>query len=303
MFVVSPRAAVINGNIRGILTPKGDTGMKRCIALAMALILIYTALPAAKAAEEEKKALNILLIGTDERSNKFSTNARSDCMILVSIDREKHTVKLVSFERGMGVPVLEGEHKGQWDWLTHIFRYGGAKLLMKTLEECFEVEIDHYVRVNFQTVTNAVDAIGGIDLELTAAEADYFGRDSAGMHHLNGEETLEFARLRQIDSDWRRIERQRRVIIAVAEGLKSVGLKELKELAQHVLPLIQTNLSALEIGALVLYAPQFMKSEFSQLTIPQEGTYGLKTGMGGRSYFAADFEENGEILRKFLYGE
>lgn len=274
--------------------------MRRYLALVLAAMLAYTVIPPAKAAE--KNVTNILVIGTDERSDSFSTNARSDCMILVSIDMGAQTVKLVSFERGMGVPVLAGKHEGQWDWLTHIFRYGGAQLLMQTLEHCFDVDIDHYVRVNFQTVTNAVDAIGGVKLELTEAEADYFGKGSSGVYHLNGEEALEFARLRQIDSDWRRIERQRRVIIAAAGRLKNVGLTELKALAKNVLPLIQTNLSAMEIGQLVLYAPKLMESEFSQLTIPQEGTYSLKRGMEGRTFFAADFEENGRILQEFLYG-
>ena len=69
---------------------------------------------------------NILLIGTDERSKSFTWDARSDSMILVSINKTKKTVKLVSLERGMGAPVLDGPHKGEWDWLTHIFFYGGA---------------------------------------------------------------------------------------------------------------------------------------------------------------------------------
>lgn len=275
--------------------------MKRTSALLLAMILLFGAAPRAYA--KGTGVTDILIIGTDERTNSFSTSARSDCMMLMSIDSQANTVKLVSFERGMGVPVLEGKHRGQWDWLTHIFRYGGAALLMKTLNHCFDLDIRHYVRVNFQTVTNAVDAIGGINLELTDAEAAYFHLGSGGLHHLTGEQALSFARLRQIDSDWQRIERQRRVIIAGAEELKHVGLPELKALVSNVLPLVQTNLSALEIGKLLLQAPKIMQSDFSQLTIPQEGTYRLKTGMEGRSYFAADFAKNEKVLNDFLYGE
>lgn len=275
--------------------------MKRILAAAMAVLMLLGTVPMANAAE--KDMTNILIIGTDERTNSFSANARSDCMMLMSIDPQANTVKLVSFERGMGVPVLEGKHRGQWDWLTHIFRYGGAALLMKTLNHCFDLDIRHYVRVNFQTVTNAVDAIGGITLELTEAEAAYFHLGSGGQHHLNGEQALSFARLRQIDSDWQRIERQRRVIIAGAEELKHVGLQELKALVSNVLPLVQTNLSPVEIGKLLLQAPKIMQSDFSQLTIPKDGTYRLKTGMEGRSYFAADFKANEKILKKFLYSE
>lgn len=274
--------------------------MKAMLALVCVICLVLGGVPAARAAEPD--VTNILVIGTDERSDSFSANARSDCMMLVSVNKTAGTVKLVSFERGMGVPVLEGKHKGQWDWLTHIFRYGGAELLMKTLNHCFDLDIQRYVRVNFRTVTNAIDAIGGVELALSDAEARYFDLGSKGTYRLNGEQTLSFARLRQIDDDWQRIGRQRRVVIAAAAGLKQVGFGELKALAADVLPMIQTNLSPMEISRLVLIAPKIMGADFSQLTIPRQGTYRLKTGMGGRTYFAADFEENGKLLQEFLYG-
>ena len=101
---------------------------------------------------DDDNVLNILLIGTDERSKDFSTNARSDSMILVSIDKDQNTVKLVSLERGIAAPVLEGQYAGQYDWLTHIFRYGGADLLCKTVEHCFKIDVDNYVRLNLNSV-------------------------------------------------------------------------------------------------------------------------------------------------------
>ena len=257
--------------------------------------------------KQEKNVLNILLIGTDERTKKFSKKARSDSMILVSVNINAKTVKLVSLERGMGVPVLAGPHKGEWDWLTHIFAYGGADLLMQTIEECFRVEVDRYIRVNFNTVTTAIDAIGGIEMDLSAAEAKFYTSElnnpkKTGMNHLNGEETLMFARLRAIDSDWQRVERQRKVILAVKEKLKNVGLSELNQLSNQVLPLIQTNMTKTELLELILYCPDFIRSTFTQMTLPKHGTYGFRTGMEGREYFAADFDENSRILKEFLYG-
>lgn len=273
--------------------------------------------PVIPEAEIEKKdeVLNILLIGTDERTKSFSTNARSDSMIIVSINKDKKTVKLVSLERGMGAPVLEGEYEGQYDWLTHIFRYGGADLLVKTVEHCFRVEIDNYVRVNFTTVTQVVDAIGGIDIELNSTEAWHLNRTNdaiknfrhpqlqEGTNHISGEVALHLARLRSIDSDWQRVERQRRVITACVGALKGSSLKDLNNLLDEVLPLVQTDLTMLEIADLMLYAPNFLTSTFDQMTIPKEGTYGGMTGMGGRGLFAVDFEVNSDILKEFLYGE
>lgn len=260
--------------------------------------------------EEIRKAddiQNILLIGTDERSKSFTWDARSDSMILVSINKTKKTVKLVSLERGMGAPVLDGVHKGEWDWLTHIFFYGGADLLMRTVEECFRVEVDRYVRINFNTITSAVDAIGGIEIEMTPAEAGFFCNEikrpmAVGTNRLDGYEAMMFARLRAIDSDWQRVERQRKVIMAVANELKNADIMELNALADQVLPLVQTNLTKWEITQLLLYAPDFMNSEFDQMTLPKKGTYGIGFGMGGRGYFAADFDVNSQILKDFLYG-
>lgn len=255
---------------------------------------------------DEDNVLNILLIGTDEHSSEFSTDARSDAMILVSIDREKNTVKLVSLERGVAAPVLEGKYEGQYDWLTHIFRYGGAELLTKTVEHMFKVDVDHYVRVNFNSVVQVVDAIGGIEMDLTGAEAwgmSYWGRTfKSGPQTLDGDAALRFARLRKIDSDWQRVGRQRKVILACVDKLKGSSLLELNNLADTVLPLIQTNLTKLEIAELVLYAPNFLSAEFDQMTMPQPGTYGGMDIMGDKVGFAIDYEVNLPILHEFLYG-
>ena len=136
----------------------------------------------------DDNVLNILLIGTDERTEavndadafthlnqldgtedttEFSDDARSDSMILVSLDIKDHVIRLVSIERGTGVPILLDGYEGQYDWITHTFRYGGAKLTMKTIEDCFNVQVDHYVRVNFNSFVQIVDAVGGVDLDIT----------------------------------------------------------------------------------------------------------------------------------------
>ena len=252
--------------------------------------------------------LNILLIGTDERTTDYITNARSDCMIVVSINKELKTVRLVSLERGIGVPILEGDLKGQYDLLTHVFRWGGADLLLKTVRHCFELDIEHYVRLNFAAVEKIIDAVGGIDMHLKAREVpEVYGwpedTDKVaydGMYHLDGRRALNFARLRSIDSDWQRVQRQRKVILSVVDELKDSSLMELNDLADVALPLIQTNLTQLEVAELLLYAPNFLKSEFDQMTIPKQGTYGA-TGIPNGKGFAVDFEINNDLLYRFLY--
>ena len=183
----------------------------------------------------DDNVLNILLIGTDERTEavndadafthlnqldgtedttEFSDDARSDSMILVSLDIKGHVIRLVSIERGTGVPILLDGYEGQYDWITHTFRYGGAKLTMKTIEDCFNVQVDHYVRVNFNSFVQIVDAVGGVDLDITEMEAKALNWEvpsnsmlivnhvDPGPNHFDGYTALQYARLRKIDNDW-----------------------------------------------------------------------------------------------------
>ena len=252
---------------------------------------------------------NILVIGTDERSMDFHDNARSDCMILVSIDKKNNSVKLVSFERAIGVPILEGDLAGEDDLLTHIFRWGGADLLVKTIEHCFEIDIDHYVRMNFTSVQKVINTIGGIDITLSAAEAGAINKvfhDGnwvvlPGNNRLYGKKALFFARLRNIDSDWKRVSRQRKVILAVVDKLKESSLLTLFDLTDAVLPMIQTDMTKEEVVQMVLYAPSFFKSEFDEMTIPKQGTYDAMPIRNNSYGFAVDYEINNDLLHRFLY--
>lgn len=265
----------------------------------------------------DESVLNVLLLGTDEQRVQFSDNARSDTMILLSVDLDAKTAKLVSLERGMGVPILEGPYKGQYDWLTHCFRYGGADLVMKEIRECFKVDVEHYIRVNFHAVIEIVDLLGGIDINLTQAEADYInsgsngyvlGRDkelqkvTAGANRLNGVTALAYARCRKIDSDWQRVKRQQTVIQACVDRLKNADVATLNSMLNQVLPMVKTNFTQWEIAKLMMVIPDFLGVQFERMTLPASGTYGSMTGMGGRKMYAPDFNENAKILREFLYG-
>ena len=106
---------------------------------------------------KDKNYLNILLIGTDKRTENFSNNARGDSCMIMSIGKKDGSLKLTSLERGMGVPILDGKYKGQYDWLTHTFLYGGADLMMREVRECFKVDVERYIRVNLATFKKVRD--------------------------------------------------------------------------------------------------------------------------------------------------
>ena len=257
---------------------------------------------------KDKNFFNILLIGTDERTKNFSDNARGDACIILSIGKKDGSMKLISLERGMGVPILDGKYKGQYDWLTHTFRYGGADLMMREVRECFKVDVERYIRVNFTTFKQGIESVGGVDISLTEAEAAYVNKETsrniynAGLNHLDSIAALSYARCRKIDSDWYRIERQRNVIQSVVIKTKDLNISELNSLLNNVLPLVQTNLTKMEITELLLTAPKYRGVTINQMTVPIKGSYGGMHGMGGRSLFSVDFDTNAKALREFIYG-
>lgn len=259
---------------------------------------------------EDENVLNILLLGTDERSREFNDNARADSIMVLSLNTELHTIKLVSIERGIGVPV-PGRND---DWITHTFRYGGAKLTMDTVRECFDLDVDRYVRINFHMFEDAINAIGGIDMNLTQAEADYlndfsnlrpFGPFHAGSNHLNGASALAYSRIRKIDSDWGRIVRQRKVIQAALNQVKSLSLPQLDNLANTILPMVQTNLNKSEISSLMFEIPGFLANgvAIDDMTIPTYETCWNSVGVDGRKMIGVDFAANAQILHDFFYTE
>ena len=257
---------------------------------------------------KDKNHFNILLIGTDDWREEFSDNARGDSCMIMSIGKKDGSLKLTSLERGMGVPILDGKYKGQYDWLTHTFRYGGANLMMREVRECFKVEVERYIRVNLATFKQGIESVGGIDITLTAAEASYVNKYTyrkeyvAGQNYMDGTAALVYARCRKIDSDWHRIERQRNVIQAVVTKTKELSITELNDLLNNVLPLVQTNLTKLEITELLLLASKYRGVTMQQMTVPIKGSYGGMRGLGGRSLFSVDFETNAKALREFIYG-
>ena len=280
--------------------------------------------------------LNILLIGTDERTEavndadafthlnqldgtkdttEFSEDARADSLILVSLDIKDHAIRLVSIERGLGVPILLDGYEGEYDWITHTFRYGGAKLTMDTVEDCFNVQVDHYVRINFNSFVQIVNAVGGVDIDITEMEAKALNWEvpsnsmlivnhvDPGLNHFDGYTALQYARLRKIDNDWHRIERQRTVIQAVLDQIQNASVTELDNLLNTMLPLVQTNFTKTEIAALLVQLPGFLGCDVEQLSMPLQGTYGVRTGMDNRLMYDPDWYVNTTALQDFLYND
>lgn len=201
--------------------------------------------------ENLKDYRNIVLLGVDSQDGSFS-NTRSDCIIIVSINKKTNDVNLTSVYRDTYVEI-DGHGL---DKITHAYAYGGPELAMSTLNKNLDLNITEFVTVNFETVKTVVDSIGGVTIKVTDAEATQIsGLSSGGTYTLNGEQALVYSRIRKIDSDYQRTERMRTVIEAVFDKIKTLGVSELSNFVDTILPLISTNLSSNEIISMLPSVP------------------------------------------------
>lgn len=256
-------------------------------------------------AEEQSGIINILLIGTDERLHDSDDLGRGDVTMLCSLDRDSGSVKLVSFERSTAVP-----WPGHGDvMLTNSFTYGGAELTTDSVRNCFRVDIAGYVHMDFEAFQQAIDALGGVDIELTRAEADALTEDtytqtwfSEGMNHLDGDGALRYCRLRRIDDNWQRVARQRSTVQAILSKTKGLTLAQLNTLAEKVLPLIDTDLSKRQLASLLIAAPKFIGAEAAQMTIPDRDNIWMYNG-ADEGVTGCNYKAESERLHEFIYGK
>ena len=251
---------------------------------------------------EDKHVTNILFLGTDKRIPNTSDLGRADSTMLCSINTKTGDIKLVSFERGISVPI---PGMGT-DLLNHAYHWGGANLSQSLIEQLFLLDLAGYAQVDFDTFPQIIDTIGGVDVELTAIEAAALNgnwRTNArteaemqeGVNHLNGKDALAYCRLRYPDDNWARQSRQRKCLEAVLKKVKKLDLKELNSLADTVLPLVHTNLSKTEIASLLLAAPKIISSgSVGQMQVPDKNY--------NNGIIKCDLDYESKKISNFIYG-
>lgn len=236
---------------------------------------------------------NIALFGLDTRDDSFN-NSRSDSIIIVSINQETKDVNLTSIYRDTYVDI---DGYGL-DKITHAYAYGGPELALSTINRNLDLNITEFVTVNFETVKIVVDTLGGIELTLSDAEAEQIGLSSGGTYTLDGDQALAYARIRKIDSDYQRAERIRTVLDAVFSEVKTMGVSELLDFVDVVLPHISTNMSNNEIIAMAPSALSFNISESSGWPYDVQG-YSSDAWYG----VPVTLESNVSQLHEDLFGE
>ncbi|MGN1443526.1 MAG: LCP family protein [Acutalibacteraceae bacterium] len=216
---------------------------------------------------------NILLMGIDYGSKNFPYG-RSDAMILVSINKNQKTIKLVSLSRA-AYAAIQGYKNTR---LSHAHGYGGAPLAIDTVERNYKIRIDRYVSVNFDSFKKVIDAFGGVSINLTSVEQNVLNGTfpgqfpSAGTNTLNGEQALVYARLRETDNDRTRTGRQRNVLMALAQKAKTMSISDALGILNVVLPLVRTNFTKTELVKQAANALSYLKWDITEDILPVSGT-------------------------------
>lgn len=223
---------------------------------------------------EDDHLINILLVGQDRREGEG--RQRSDTMILCSINLETGETSLISFLRDLYVQIPGGYSDNR---LNATYAFGGFDLLDATLTENFGVSIDGNFEVDFTGFEAIIDMVGGIDIELTSAEAAYMNKRRhplivTGANHLDGAEALTYARARKIDSDFGRTERQRKVLLAIYDQAKNLPVGELLSLLYNALPYLTTDLTDTELLSLTYrLLPLASSISINSYTVPADDCY------------------------------
>ena len=263
------------------------------------------------------------LIGLDGRDGELKSGARSDTMIIASINNDTKKVKLVSVYRDTYLRIGEdSEGNGQYNKANAAYAEGGPEQFLSMLNTNLDLNVTDFVSVDFQAVAEAVELLGGIDVELKEEEVvrlnnycvetskvtgmDYTPlEEKAGVHHLNGVQTVSYARIRYTSgNDFRRAARQREVIYKIVEKAKNSDIATLSKILDKVFPKVYTSFTKAEILQMGMSMMSYDIED--QTGFPFDHLYGerVKDAMGGLDVvLPVTLESNVIKLHEFLYPE
>lgn len=280
---------------------------------------------------KDKKIINIALFGLDTRNtNSFSGN--SDSIMILSLNTELKKVKIISVMRDSFVPIVE-DGKETYNKINSAYASGGPELAIRTLNKAFGLDISEYATVNFYGMVDIIDAVGGIDAELTSAEVrrndgtlhqingciaeicsnmglnarDYY-ITTPGKHHLNGVQAVAYSRIRYVaniwgtNNDYGRTDRQRYVMEQLFNKAVTLEKKQYMKLAKSLIPCTETSLSHSEIVGLavsiLLHSPTFEQTRMPQNEFLMPQPY---TSAGSVVYYDIEFAE--KLIHAFIYDD
>ena len=263
--------------------------------------------------KSDKSITNILLLGTDARPGE--EKSRSDAMMILTLDNKNKSIKLTSLNRDTFVDIPgHGEQK-----LTHAYVYGEAEMLIDTIEQNFELDIQHYATVDFNSFIDVIDALGGVEVEVQKSEIRELNKfipetyrwsknkdkgsieyiQNSGKQKLNGYQALSFSRIRKNDSTAERDRRQRDVIQALINEAKDLPKSKYAGVVNSLLPYVKTNMNPNTIISLGTQLIGIGNLDLKSLEFPMNIDKGRKIGNSG---FVIPFDsEDINVLHDFIF--
>ena len=276
--------------------------------------------------------VNILLVGIDTRDTTLDSGLQhGDVQMILSINKDDGSVKLTSLLRDLYVTIPGYKNKNR---INIAYARGGGQLAMRTVNKNFELNIESYVTINFYGLASIIDAIGGVDVDMTKQEAGaintylrkhppkYDNTDGkerqalervSGVQHLDGVQAVMYARLRSIDNDFARTARQRHLLeLLLRQIMQDMTLDKLIGLIETCVPYVTTNVNLntmLELGMTVLGSGMIQRAQqgetlIEQHRVPMDKTYSYKTINGASVVYmgSTNFPKNVQALHEFIYG-
>lgn len=284
----------------------------RFLAMVLALLLAMSSISVF--AQEDDQWLNILLLGGDSRSTE--SYSRTDTMIILSVNREESLFKMTSIMRDTWVQLKPGQ-SGKIN-AANVF--GGPELAIQVVNDNFGTDIKDYVMVNMYDLVHIVDLVGGVEIEITESErkytneytedylknvAAYFGDtylENSGLVKMNGLQAMAYCRNRYSDSDYQRVMRQQKVLLAMAEQMQDMEVADLMSILDQIMEYVETDMESEEMKDLAFTGLSADIESVEQNRLPVDGTF--ESGMFGSVWcIKPDFEENARLLKEFIYGE
>ena len=255
----------------------------------------------------------VALFGVDSRNGALGKGNNSDVIILCTVNRDNGEIKLTSVYRDT---YLNINGKNQYNKINMAYAEGGADQAGKALNRNLDLQIDNYATFNWKAVVDAINILGGVDVEITDAEFYYINAfitetvkgtgvgsyqlKHAGMNHLDGVQAVAYARLRKMDTDYARTERQRKIIELAFQKLKTADFAKINNVMEVVMAQIQTDIT---IDDLIPLAKSLTKFTIADTEgFPAARSDGM-LGKKGACVIPATLESNVKLLHQFHYGD
>lgn len=210
--------------------------------------------PSTQIKEPEVTEETFAIFGVDSRTNQLGSGTRSDSIMIVQVNHETKSIKVASVFRDCMVHMENRKYQK----ITHAHQFGGPEYAVEVINDNFDLEIEDYITVNFNSVASLVDKIGGIEYTITDAEAKVLGLGGAGTYLLDGDEVVSYSRIRSTaGGDYKRSERQREMLFKIFEKSKTLDTATAITVVDEMLDHVNTNFKQDEIVSMLYKMSQY----------------------------------------------